>query len=215
MILSYLWHPEKNSNQIDEFPLKQKVAYDRMTKAAHLACVSWKACVIFKCGQERSLLWEPVTCRRTDSHRSCFWEARDLGVPANIKGRETEAAFESVCLKVNVLSCSVMLDSLWPHGLQPTKFFCPWNSAGKNTGVGSHSLLQGIFLTQGSNACLLHCRQILYCLNHKGSSKQPSHFFLEALIKPTAAPRPLSMKCPHPQHSSSAWKTVPPLLTCS
>ena len=110
MILSYLWHPEKNSNQIDEFPLKQKVAYDRMTKAAHLACVSWKACVIFKCGQERSLLWEPVTCRRTDSHRSCFWEARDLGVPANIKGRETEAAFESVCLKVQ--SCRDLCDPM-------------------------------------------------------------------------------------------------------
>ena len=39
----------------------------------------------------------------------------------------------------------------------------------KNTGVGSHSLLQGIFLTQGSNPGLLHCRQILYHLNHKRS----------------------------------------------
>ena len=39
---------------------------------------------------------------------------------------------------------------------------CPWNSPGKNTGVGSHVLLQGIFLIQGSNPGLLHCRQILY-----------------------------------------------------
>ena len=38
----------------------------------------------------------------------------------------------------------------------------------KNTGVGSQSLLQGIFLTQGSNLSLLHCRQILYHLSHKG-----------------------------------------------
>ena len=38
----------------------------------------------------------------------------------------------------------------------------PWNSAGKNTGVGSLSLLQGIFPTQGSNPGVLHCRQILY-----------------------------------------------------
>ena len=37
---------------------------------------------------------------------------------------------------------------------------CSWNSLGKNTGVGSHSLLQGIFLTQGLNLGLLHCRQI-------------------------------------------------------
>ena len=43
--------------------------------------------------------------------------------------------------------------------------FCLWNSPGKNTGVGCHFLLQGIFLTQGSNLNLLrllHCRQILY-----------------------------------------------------
>ena len=42
---------------------------------------------------------------------------------------------------------------------------------GKNTGVGSHSLLQGIFPTQGSNLSLLHCRQILYRLSHQGSSR--------------------------------------------
>ena len=46
---------------------------------------------------------------------------------------------------------------------------CPWNSPGKNTGVGSHSLLQGNVLTQGSNPGLLHCRQILYHLRHQGS----------------------------------------------
>ena len=34
-----------------------------------------------------------------------------------------------------------------------------WNSPGRNTGVGNHSLLQGIFLTQGSNPGLLYCRQ--------------------------------------------------------
>ena len=39
----------------------------------------------------------------------------------------------------------------------------------KNTGVGSYSLLLGIFPTQGSNLGLLHCRQILYCLSHQGS----------------------------------------------
>ena len=39
----------------------------------------------------------------------------------------------------------------------------------KNTGVGSLSLLQGIFLTQGVNLGLLHCRRILYCLSHQGS----------------------------------------------
>ena len=46
--------------------------------------------------------------------------------------------------------CSVMShDSLGSHGLQPTRLLCPWNSLGKNTGVGCHFLLQRIFLTQG------------------------------------------------------------------
>ena len=49
------------------------------------------------------------------------------------------------------------------------RILCPWSSLGKNTGVSSHSLLQGICLTQGSNLGLLHCRQILYHLSHQGS----------------------------------------------
>ena len=51
----------------------------------------------------------------------------------------------------------------------PWTIYCPWNSPGQNTGVGSLSLLQGIFPTQGLNPGLLHCRQILYHLSHKGS----------------------------------------------
>ena len=54
------------------------------------------------------------------------------------------------------VSRSVVSDSLQPHGL-----LCPWDSPGKSTGVGCHSFLQGIFLTQGLNSGLLHCRQIL------------------------------------------------------
>ena len=53
----------------------------------------------------------------------------------------------------------------------PWTIYSPWNSPGKNTGVGSLSLLQGIFLTQGSNSSLLHCRRILYQLSHKGSPR--------------------------------------------
>ena len=57
----------------------------------------------------------------------------------------------------------VLSDSLWPHRL-----YSPWNSPGQNTGVDSHSLLQGIFPTQGMKPGLLHCRQILYHLSHQG-----------------------------------------------
>ena len=48
-----------------------------------------------------------------------------------------------------------MSDSLQPHGLQPPSLLCPWGSPGKNPRVGCHVLFQGIFLTQGSNPCLL------------------------------------------------------------
>ena len=57
-----------------------------------------------------------------------------------------------------------------PHGLSPARLLCLWNSPGKDLGVGCHSLLQGIFLTQGSNPDLPHCRQIPYHLSHQGSS---------------------------------------------
>ena len=57
---------------------------------------------------------------------------------------------QHIKLQTNV-SRSVVSDSLQPHGLQPTRFLCPWAFSGKNTGMGSHSLLQGIFPIQGSN----------------------------------------------------------------
>ena len=47
--------------------------------------------------------------------------------------------------------------------------FCPWNSPGRITGVGCHSLLQEVFLSQQLKPLLPYCRQILYCLSHEGS----------------------------------------------
>ena len=112
-----------------------------------------------------------------------------------------------------VLSCSVVSNSLRPHGLKPARLLCPWafcrqdywsglpcptpgdlsnpvietrfpalqensllsESPGKpkNTGVGSLSLLQGIFPTQRSNWGLLHCRQILYQLSYTREAPSP------------------------------------------
>ena len=68
-----------------------------------------------------------------------------------------------------VFRVQVVSNSLQPHGLRPARLPCPWDFPGKNTRVGCHSLLQGIFPTQESNLGLLHCRQILYHLNHQGS----------------------------------------------
>ena len=61
-------------------------------------------------------------------------------------------------------SCSLMSNSLRPHGL-----YSPWNSPGQNTGVGGLSILQGIFSAQGSNPGVPHCRWILNHSSHQGS----------------------------------------------
>ena len=66
-----------------------------------------------------------------------------------------------------LVSCSVMSDSL------PARLLCPWDSPGKNTGVGCHCLLQGMFPTQGSNPGLPHCGQILYYLSHQRRTYNP------------------------------------------
>ena len=58
--------------------------------------------------------------------------------------------------------------TLWPHGLWPARFLCPWNFPGKNTRVGFHFLFQGIFPTQGSNQGLLHWQASFYHWCHLG-----------------------------------------------
>ena len=114
------------------------------------------------------------------------------GRPAHLEERNRRRMMKSCSIKVNfriyfqllcfefkvlplsgkvsvTLSCRTLLQ---PHGLlwcteESTRLLCLWNSPGKNTGVGCHSLLQGIFPTQGSNLGLLHRRRILYCLSHQ------------------------------------------------
>ena len=71
------------------------------------------------------------------------------------------------------VSLSVVSDSLRSHGLYPARLLSPWDSPGKNTGMSSHSFIQGIFPTKGLNPGLLHCRQILNHLSHYGSLNSP------------------------------------------
>ena len=73
-----------------------------------------------------------------------------------------------VCVCVFVI-CSVMSDSLRPHRLELTRLLCRRNSPRQDTGLGTHSLLQGTILTLGSNLGILHCRKILYSLSHQGN----------------------------------------------
>ena len=71
-------------------------------------------------------------------------------------------------------SCLTLCDSME---------YSPWNSPGQNTGVGSLSLLQGIFPTQGSYPGLPHCRWLLYQLSHKGSLGQTIPHCCDAVLR--------------------------------
>ena len=79
-----------------------------------------------------------------------------------------ERAYVSWCQFTIVFATQLCLTLCDPME-EPAMLLWPWDSPGKNTGKGCHSLLQGIFLTQGLNPGLWHCRQILYQLSHQGS----------------------------------------------
>ena len=64
----------------------------------------------------------------------------------------------------------------------PVRLLCPWDSPGRNTGMGCHFLLQGIFMTQGLNLGLLHCRWILYSLSHQGIPRYIYTYFIYIYI---------------------------------
>ena len=121
----------------------------------------------------RNRTWVSMHCRQTFSHLS------NQGSLYSNKIKDTHriASWFSKVLHLHIPSKylplyviieteipSVMSNSLWPHG---PRVICPWNSPVKNTGTGSHSLLQGIFPVKGLNLGLLHCKQILYHLSHQ------------------------------------------------
>ena len=95
-----------------------------------------------------------------------------------------------------MLTRSVVSDSLQPHGLQPARLLCPWDSPAKNTGVDCHDLLQGIFTTQGLNPGLplagrfFTCRAtreapVAFCPKPKSPTGAPT-IALHSGIQPTA-----------------------------
>ena len=91
----------------------------------------------------------------------------------------------------HMFNCSVVSDSLQPHGRQSTKLLCPWDFSQQEYWLGCHFLLRGIIPTQGSNPLLpriLHCRWTLITEPlHRGNRQMPNQAFLlpeSLLIKP-------------------------------
>ena len=115
---------------------------------------------------------------RTESILSwCLLQRRKgLGFTPGVAGKsrqEKQVGLHFSVGRVGTCARSVVSDSLWRRGLQPTRLFCPCDFPGKNIGMASHSLLWWIFPAQGSNLrllCLLHCKWILY---RRSSGKAP------------------------------------------
>ena len=98
--------------------------------------------------------WQSVRCLQ--SYQSA--QSRDQG----------KTAFLRLYVRYIAQSCPTLCDPMDCN-------IGPWNSPGENTGVGCHSLLQGIFPTWGSNLGLPHYKQILFHLRHQGSPSEVSY----------------------------------------
>ena len=101
--------------------------------------------VMFRCD---SWTMKKAECQRIDVFRLWCWR-KVLRVLWTAKRSN-----QSILKKSENESRSVLSNSLWPHEPYLTRLLCPWDFPGKNTGVGCHFLLQGIFLTQGLNLWL-------------------------------------------------------------
>ena len=136
-------------------------------------------CVQARWLQSCPTLWDPMDCNPSDSSVHGILQARILEWVAILFSKRSSWLKDWTCIagrfftvwvtreSVKVLVAQLCLTLCNP--VEPTSLLCPWDSSGKNTGVGCHSLLQQIFLIKGSNLGLLHCRQILYHLSHQGS----------------------------------------------
>ena len=108
------------------------------------------------------------------------------------------------------------MSSSLPDPMECVAYWAPlsMNSPGKNTGVGYHSLLQGLFPTQGSNSSLPHCRQILYHLSHQGNPID-LNWLLKKIsftgFHPPSLPFQAFPQCPHFLQKSSSHSP----LSCS
>ena len=116
------------------------------------------------------------SCLENPMDGGAWWAAIDGVTQSRIRLKWLSSSSSSLLaysvgfIIYDVHSCSVVSNSLWPHGLySPPGSSVHGDSPGKNSGVDCHAPLQGIFPTQGLNPDLLHCRRILYHLSHQRS----------------------------------------------
>ena len=143
---------------------------------------------------------------------------RKMGLGKHIPGNSTapDSREEVTRHKCQSVSCSVMPDSVRPPGLQPARLLCPWDSPGKNTGVGCCALFQGIFPTRGSTPGLLHCMQILQGIksSHWGLRTSLQHLPKVCLCSVEGLRKPLSSSVEGREAGGEAAGMAARLLLC-
>ena len=102
-----------------------------------------------------------------------LWERSHL-IPASFSFSSVRWTQSSLSLKLERKTALSHVRLLWSHELQPARLLCPWDSPGKNTGVGCHFLLQGNFPTQELNPGLPYCGQMPYWLGYTGDPRHVS-----------------------------------------
>ena len=139
-----------------------------------LNVINWKVFIVTVIIMEDSLLTFLYVCfTKVESYIISTWHIHLSS--QNIKKEENQSLLsflqgdllKQLFHSYAVLSHSVLSDSWRPPELQTTGSSVHGDAPGKDTGVGCHDLLQGIFPTQGSNAGLPHCRRILYWLSYQ------------------------------------------------
>ena len=102
-----------------------------------------------------------------------YFKNEDIEARSRWQSRKILSSPPSILLLL--FSHSVVSDSLQSHALQPTRLLCPWDFLGKNSGVGCHFLLQGIFPTQRLNLHLLHWQADSLPMSHRGNISPHGH----------------------------------------
>ena len=111
--------------------------------------------------RSRSLRGSPESSNKRINMGKKREEAHSLGFEPSYQGLQDFKKNQ-----LHSVSCSVVSNSLRPHAPSPARLLCPWDSPGKNTKVGGHSLLQGKILMRDRS---LGFRQVHYQLSHQGS----------------------------------------------